>query len=185
MNLKKSRPRPEAVKSNLNCPLCGKSNIKTVLTPYTFDYGSGDTVAELSVEIPVRRCDACDIDFLDHEGERIKHEAICQHFGVLTPNEIRLIRTKCSDTRTKFSEVTGLGAASLNRWENGLSIQNHANDRYLRLLKDPAIMRRLETIVNSELNLQSGKSNKDQFRAIVITSQLWERRKEFQLRRAA
>ena len=39
-------------------------------------------------------------------------------------------------SRADFSRLTGLGEATLNRWENGILIQNAANDRYLRLLKD-------------------------------------------------
>ena len=49
-------------------------------------------------------------------------------------------------SRAAFAQVSGLGEASLNRWENGLAIQNHANDRYLRLLAHPEIMSRLRSI---------------------------------------
>ena len=144
----KTKARPEAVKSEFDCPLCGATQVKTSITPYTFVYGSGDTAEKLNVDVPVRRCDSCDIDYLDEEGERIKHEAICRHLGVLSPREIWHIRKKFSNTRTSFAEVTGLEEASLNRWENGLSIQTHANDRYLRLLEYPDNMRRLATIAD-------------------------------------
>ena len=43
-------------------------------------------------------------------------------------------------TRAAFTRVTGLGEATLNRWENGIMIQTLANDRYLRLLANPATM---------------------------------------------
>ena len=141
--------RLEAVKSEFDCPLCGATEVKTSITPYTFEYGSGDAAAKLNVDMPVRRCDACEIDYLDEEGERIKHEAICRHLGVLSPRGIRRIRKKYSNTRTSFAEVTGLEEASLNRWENGLSIQTHAYDRYLRLLEYPDNLRRLEAIADS------------------------------------
>ena len=150
MNSTKAKNRLEVVKSELDCPLCGAVEIETSITPYSFEYGSGDAAAKLNVDIPVRRCDACEIEYLDEEGERIKHEAICQHLGVLSPREIRRIRKKSSNTRTCFAEVTGLEEASLNRWESGLSIQTHANDRYLRLLEYPDNLRRLETIADSK-----------------------------------
>ena len=149
MNSTKAKNRLEAVKSELDCPLCGATGIETSITPYTFEYGSGDAAAKLNVDVPVRHCYACEIEYLDEEGERIKHEAICRHLGVLSPNEIRRIRKKYSHTRMSFAEVTGLAEASLNRWENGLSIQTHANDRYLRLLDDPDNLRRLEAIADS------------------------------------
>ena len=53
-------------------------------------------------------------------------------------------------TRARFAQVTGLGEASLNRWENGLTIQTRANDRYLRLLAYPEVMRQLEEVLASE-----------------------------------
>ena len=53
-------------------------------------------------------------------------------------------------TRARFAQVTGLGEASLNRWENGLTIQTHANDRYLRLLARPEIMRQLQELMAPE-----------------------------------
>ena len=46
--------------------------------------------------------------------------------------------------------MTGLGEASLNRWENGLAVQTHANDRYLRLLARPGIMQQLQELVAIE-----------------------------------
>lgn len=149
MKSTKAKNRSEAVQSELDCPLCGVTKVETSITPYTFEYGSGDAAAKLNVVVPMRRCDACEIDYLDEEGERIKHEAVCQHLGVLSPREIRRIRKKYTDTRMSFAEVTGLEEASLNRWENGLSIQTHASDRYLRLLDYPDNLRRLEAIADS------------------------------------
>ena len=154
MNSTKAKNRLESVKSELDCPLCGVMEVETSITPYSFEYGSGDAAAKLNVDVPVRRCDACEIEYLDEEGERIKHEAVCQHLGVLSPREIRRIRKKYSNTRTGFAEVTGLAEASLNRWENGLSIQAHANDRYLRLLDDPDNLRRLAAIADSNARSQ-------------------------------
>lgn len=78
-------------------------------------------------------------------------------------------------TRAQFSEVTGLGEASLNRWENGINIQTHANDRYLRLLATPNAMRELQRLVvrAKSAGLGSGLT-KGQFRAIDLDE---ERRK--------
>ena len=149
MNSIEANNRLEAVKSELDCPLCGVMEVETSITPYTFEYGSGDAAAKLNVDVPVRHCDACEFVYLDDEGERIKHEAVCQYLGVLSPREIRRIRKQYSNRRTGFAEVTGLAEASLNRWENGLSIQTHANDRYLRLLEYPDNLRRLEAIADS------------------------------------
>jgi len=93
-------------------------------------------VAEIEVFLPVRRCGSCGFGFIDREGEDIRHEAVCRHLGVLAPKEIREIRKKHDMTRTEFASAAKLGEDSLRRWENGLLIQNEANDRYLRLLRE-------------------------------------------------
>ena len=54
-------------------------------------------------------------------------------------------------TRAAFAQATGLGEASLNRWENGVLVQNAANDRYLRLLAIPEVMSRLNDLLARDL----------------------------------
>ena len=122
------------------CPQCGSDAVSTSYSRHTFTYGSDDSAVDLTVKLPVRRCNSCDFEYLDEEAERLEHEAICRHFGVLAPAEIRRIRKRYGMTRAAFAQITGLGEASLNRWENGVTIQTHANDRYLRLLARPENM---------------------------------------------
>lgn len=114
---------------------------------HTFTYGTGESAFDVRVDVPVRRCNPCDFEYLDEVGEDLKHTALCEHFGVLPPDEIRRIREHHGMTRARFAEVTGIGEASLHRWENGLNIQTHAYDRYLRLLALPGIMQHLKEIV--------------------------------------
>lgn len=116
---------------------------------HTFTYGLGDDAVDLTVEIPVRTCGSCGFEFLEHEAETRKHEAVCRHLGVLSPKEIRGIRAMHHMSRAEFSRVTGLGEATLNRWENAILIQNTANDRYLRLVASPENMRRLKRLDSS------------------------------------
>lgn len=127
------------------CPQCG-SAVDTEMYQHTFRYGDGDAAADIAVVLPLRRCAQCDFEYLDHEGERAKHEALCRHLGVLTPGEIRGMREPLGLTRAQFADLTGLGVASLNRWENGSSVQSVANDRYLRLLAQGAGLSRLRRI---------------------------------------
>ena len=118
--------------SDLICPQCGAESVTTSWHHDAFNYGSGDAAVTLHVDLPVRHCAACDFEFLDHEGERLRHEAVCRHLGVLTPAEVRAVRERHGMSRAAFAQVTGLGEATLNRWENGAVVQNLANDRYLR-----------------------------------------------------
>lgn len=162
------------------CAECGGS-VATTWHSHTFQYGSGASALDLTVRLPVRRCGYCDFDYLDDEGERIKHEAICRHLGVLTPTEIRRIRNRHGLSRMAFAKVTGIGEASLGRWENGINVQTPANDRYLRLLGHPGILALLPRVANA----LPRHVNQAKFRHIEISSTILQRQQSFDLRRAA
>ena len=168
------------------CPLCDSEETTTLWHRHSFYYGSGESAVELTVTVPVHRCDACDLEYLDEVAERLKHEAVCEHFGVLSPGEIRRIRDYHRMTRARFAQLTGLGEASLNRWENGINIQTQANDRYLRLLARPEIMRHLENIVASDSAPPSlSLPVEERFRTLEVTDAKRKEGEDFQLRKAA
>ena len=127
------------------CPQCD-GTVETIPHQHTFRYGSGSSAADIEVTLPVRRCATCDFEFLDEEGHRLKHDALCRHLGVLTPGEILRIRERHGLSRAAFARVTKLGEASLARWETGRVIQTQANDCYLRLLDQPDAIARLRAI---------------------------------------
>ena len=176
----------QEVAADVSCPLCGTAEVMTTWKWHVFDYGSGESVAELSVNVPVRSCVSCELEFLDEHAEEIKHEAVCEHLGVLTPAEIRRIREGHGMSRVGFARVTGLGEASLNRWENGLNIQTLANDRYLRLLKHPVIMRELRTLTEPRASPGPAVAVAgERFRALKVTSLVLRKQENFRLRIAA
>lgn len=167
------------------CPQCGEDSITTRWIRDSFKYGTGDSAATLQVDLPVRRCKACDLQFLDHEGERLRHEAVCRHLGVLSPSEVLGIRKGYGMSRSAFAEVTGLGEATLSRWESGAVIQNLANDRYLRLLSLPGVMASLKEQNTLKYVSQSGFQNRPRFRAITDLEELRKSQRNFQLRHAS
>ena len=145
MESDKTRKRVGVGHKNLECPQCGTGGVRTSQHRHTFTYGSDESAFELTVDVPLRRCTSCGFEYLDEEAEQLKHQTVCRGFGVLSPGEIRRIRERHQMTRARFAEVTGLDEASLNRWENGLTIQTQGNDRYIRLLALPGIMQHLTT----------------------------------------
>ena len=166
------------------CPQCGGNTVTTFRHRHTFVYGSGESAVDLTVDLPVRHCGSCEVTFLDDEAERLEHDAVCQHFGVLTPAEIRRIRESYGMTRATFAQVTGLGEATLNRWENGIMIQTLANDRYLRLLASPATMQRLRSFSSTEPSSSSAENGR-RFQCLKESEDVLRERDNFQLRPAA
>lgn len=104
-------------------------------------WGSGDLAPKIHVSVPLRTCRACGLQYLDEHGERLRHEAICRHLGVLSPVEIRSVRKACGMTRASFAQATGIDEATIGRYENGLAIQNVGTDCCLRLVATPHVMR--------------------------------------------
>ncbi|MCY4306265.1 MAG: type II toxin-antitoxin system MqsA family antitoxin [Aestuariivita sp.] len=181
-----SQPQLKVVQSTLSCPMCGEENVITVWHPHTFKYGTGKGAANLHARVPVRQCHTCDFEYLDEEAERLKHIAVCDHLGVLTPEDIRKIRKNKGMTRAAFADVSGLGEASLNRWEKGLSIQNHSNDRYLRLLAYPEIVARLqELLFQQKTKTRTFDNDVRRFRCVKMDELMKKKQKAFHLRLVA
>ena len=165
------------------CPVCGSMNIDTHWRHDDYTYGSGESAVTLPVHLPVRNCNSCAFEYLDHEAESLYHNAVCQHLGVLNPKEVRDIRYRLGMSRASFANITGLGAATLARWENGSVIQNRANDRYLRLLATPGIIGQLKRLVD---DLEARVTNPiaeadDQFPELIISPELLSEQASFQL----
>ena len=83
MDPQRVTPRLRTVQPDATCPMCGDTGVATSWNHHAFDYGSGDSAVELTVSIPVRRCDACEFEYLDEAAERLKHEAVCRRLGVV------------------------------------------------------------------------------------------------------
>lgn len=150
---------------------------------YTFTYGVDDSAVELTARIPVDVCMECGAGSLGHDAQVLKHEAVCAHHGVLTPREVRAIRKRHDLSRAAFAEISGLGEATLHRWENGILIQNRANDRYLRLLESAENLRRLRRAVAR--SGAAAPNRRPTFRVVEDVPALQAEQGEFELRRAA
>ncbi|MCY4130090.1 MAG: helix-turn-helix domain-containing protein [Gammaproteobacteria bacterium] len=115
------------------CPDCG-GRLESAWQETEYVYGEGEESQRFPVELPVHTCVNCGFDTLSVYANKLRHEALCRHLGALSPREIRDIREGHGLSRAEFSELTGIGEASLGRWERGEGVQSLAYDRYLRLL---------------------------------------------------
>lgn len=153
----------------------------TVWRDHTFIHGVGASAVEVTARIPVRVCRSCGFEFLDHEAETLQHEAVCRHLGVLSPKEVRGIRALHGMSRVAFAKVTGLGEATLNRWENGLLIQNRANDRYLRVLASSANLQALQRMEDAGASETPETAGVSRFRMLDESAARGRRRTPFRL----
>ena len=166
-----------------SCPQCEEKQVATSIQDYKYVYGTGESAVRLNVKIPVHKCLQCELQYTDWEAEEIKHNALCQHFGVLNPNQIKKLRERYDMSRSAFAQLTGLGEASLNRWEKGINIQNLAHDRYLRLLIEPSILKKLQrTVLSLEAKRKRLPDNIEPFRHIKNREKLTLDQSVFELR---
>ncbi len=130
---------------HLQCPDCGGFRIKTIFEDHAFTYGVGENALQITAKLPFRHCQKCGLRFLDDEGEKAMHEAVCRHLGVMSPDEIKQLRERYGMSRQEFARLTKLGEATIARWERGALIQNAGNDQLLYLLTFPENVERLRS----------------------------------------
>ena len=89
-------------------------------------------------------------------------------------------------TQAEFAEVTGLGTASLVRWENGSMNHTRAYDRYIRLLDSPNVMRRLKRLAGlAGTPIEQAHPGDERWRVRKVTEDVRRHQRAFVLRPAA
>lgn len=123
-----------------DCGICGSDNVEVRPEEISFVYGQGKDSTTLNAVVPVHKCLDCEFEFTGPVADRICHDAVCRHLNVvppMKPDELRQIRKNLGLSKSQLSEITGIGIASIKRWEKGSLVQSPAMDGYLYLLGKP------------------------------------------------
>src|SRR5437879_1442139 len=117
------------------CSTCGQFAVRPQLRDEHFQYecAEGSFTVD-AVGVPVEVCASCGETYSGPKAAWIRTEAIGRRLGLLPPPEIRSIRERHGKTLEDLARLTGLNAKDLADWERGRSLQDRAQDRYLRLL---------------------------------------------------
>jgi HTH-type transcriptional regulator/antitoxin MqsA len=117
------------------CPSCGHQPLVAQRIRDEFEYGPDDERITVVAEgVPVLTCPACGETLYGPEAAAVRHQAICRALDLLSPPEIKALRERLGPDQEDFARLTGIGVATLSRWERGRLLQTRAMDRYLRLL---------------------------------------------------
>jgi putative zinc finger/helix-turn-helix YgiT family protein len=130
-------------KSKEVCLECGSSRLKEEVKEQMFPFGPPAAQSILTASMPVFTCQDCGYEFIDERGESARHDAVCRHIGVQTPDEIRRVREATGLGRAEFCRIGGFGIASLQRWESGEVVPNASSDRLIYLLQYGDNLKRL------------------------------------------
>ena len=174
----------QSCEENKNCPECGSSKLTSSQEEYRFTYGKGAEAVELSAVVEVEKCGDCGFSCMGPAAEQACHEAICEHLCVMTPSQIKVLRDRYGLTQAEFSKITGLGEATLSRWERGIIIQNKAYDNYLYILgleeNLNSIRERNESPKPIELKIKNAQ--KSRFRELDVNDKILQKKDDFKLR---
>jgi len=95
------------------------------------------------ISVPSARflgCPKCGEIVLRYEDSKRLHEdAIAiyrKRHGLLSADEIRVIRDRFGLTQSSLARLLRLGANTVSRWESGRNVQTAAMDILLRLIRD-------------------------------------------------
>lgn len=114
------------------CALCESNAATPVRKKQQFAYRDGAKEVLLIAEVPVWSCAACGEEYTGEGAEEAQHEAVCHYLGRLTPADIKALRQRHGLSQAELAEKTGIGIASIKRWEGGTVIQNASLDAQLR-----------------------------------------------------
>jgi putative zinc finger/helix-turn-helix YgiT family protein len=140
------------------CPNCEKVSPLAIVRK-TEDFNIRGEV--IVVEVEFYQCQECGEEFENSKSAIDPYEIAYREYrsrkGMLQPEDIRRFRIKRSLTQKEFSNLLGIGIATLNRYENG-ALQSEAHDRVIKLAMEPRIF--LSLISNSPGVLGDSKRQK-------------------------
>lgn len=94
----------------------------------------------ISIHLKYYQCEVCGEDY---ELPRADYDPLDEAYrefrirkGYIQPEEIKKFRKGLGLTQKEFSELLGIGIATLNRYENG-ALQSEAHDQVIRLCMQP------------------------------------------------
>ena len=119
------------------CPNCEKeSPVELVREAEEFNV-RGESIM---VDVEYYRCLECGEQFENSKSTIDPYEIAYREYrsrkGMLQPEEIRTFRSQRGLTQKEFSDLLGIGIATLNRYENG-ALQSEAHDRIIKLAMEP------------------------------------------------
>lgn len=140
------------------CPNCEKESPLEIMRKVEEFNVRGEVIP---VEVEYFKCQECGEEFENSKSAIDPYEVAYREYrerkGMLQPEEIREFRIRCGLTQREFSDLVGIGIATLNRYENG-ALQSAAHDRVIKLAMEPGNF--LNLISNSPGVLSESKSKK-------------------------
>lgn len=102
---------------------------------------------DTAVRAQVRMCAECGEDIYDRELDaanlRLAYDAYRRNHGIITPDEIRVVRENYGLSQRGLGALLGWGEITIHRYEQG-SMPDEAHNLVLCFIQDPLNMQRME-----------------------------------------
>ncbi|MCK9247320.1 MAG: type II toxin-antitoxin system MqsA family antitoxin [Anaerolineaceae bacterium] len=119
------------------CPQCDEGALHPTTYTDSFKYGAGEV--EVS-GLQCFECDSCGAETLSPEqivaNQNLIADAKRQKAGLLSADEIRLIRNRLGLSQKTASQLFGGGENAFSKYERGVVIQSEPMDMLLRLVSE-------------------------------------------------
>lgn len=115
-----------------HCFSCGEKRVHRVEEQREVQTKYDGTVYDLTVTMPLNKCDNCGATTLDNASHEATYHALRERIGLLHPHEIRAARMSLGLTQQQLAAALGCASESISRWESGMVLQSRVYDRILR-----------------------------------------------------
>lgn len=118
---------------NMLCPFCEEETALNKITATEMMEVRGE---KIPIERQYYHCQSCGEDFEELDENYDPYDAAYREYrnrkGWAQPEDIKAFRDQIGLTQKQFSDLLGIGIATLNRYENG-ALQSEANNTLIRL----------------------------------------------------
>ena len=119
------------------CPFCDAHGLTAVQKTKTFGYGVGEMQVAVRAQLPYLRCPNCDAEIETEETGRLAEDAGRRALGMMVGKDLKNFRNDVLGLSIRdMSRITGVGTASLIRWEKGKLRPNRSMDLLMMILRD-------------------------------------------------
>ena len=118
------------------CPACGTTMVEK-RAKLRLSVNGEEVAVPSSLHLSCPKCHEVVLRYPD--ARRLSEDAITLYrrkHGLLSADEIRVIRERFGSTQAGFARLLRLGANTPSRWESGRNAQTEAMDTLLRLIRD-------------------------------------------------
>jgi DNA-binding transcriptional regulator YiaG len=116
------------------CPSCHRAGLRRNRRMESFPVrGPGGMPIEATAPVEALVCRHCGFGVRTDASMHARDDATAAALGLLSAPQILAARTRLGWSRRELSERTGIGTASIFRWETRRKRQSRSNDMLLRM----------------------------------------------------